>query len=243
MGGILRLHRKLWSGGRTHCGARAGGSRVSPASAGSRAAAPKAPADRRRAAEGVDDTVAAAQMCCRQRGRSRTGGARPSNPNNGVPTATTWSARTRTPAPARRADARSRPTSRRSSCNVGGLTFNGNDVLARRSPRRSSRQRLRLDAVRDDRRRQLSPRGAGRRCSRRLTPATRSSSRTRRCGRSSTRPGQQLPPHPAPARPAGGHDQRAAEPRHAAAERPRRRLRRCQHQLVGRADQEPGVER
>ena len=104
------------------------------------------------------------------------------------------------------------------SCNVGGMTFNGNDVLAATlaSPQFAT-QRLRLDAVRDaPALRTLPSRRRAARC-RRTTPASSCSSRTRRCGRSSTRPGSStyhliLHPNVLPA----GHDQRAAEPGHAA---------------------------
>ena len=128
--------------------------------------------------------------------------------------------------------------------NIDGLTFDGTAVLGADARVAAVReQRLRVDAGRDRGRRipersRVHPR-AGRRplAGRRGVPLQLEDATMR--AQFNKTGAEQLPPDPAPERPAGGHDRRAAEPGHADRERPRRRLRRHQHQLVVGADQEP----
>ena len=101
--------------------------------------------------------------------------------------------------------------------NVDGLTFDGTSVVRRHAGFAAVREQ-RLRRRRPSRRRRIRtfPLHAGQvACSRRAMPGCSCSSRMRPCARSSTRPAPQLPRDPAPARAAGGDDQRAEEPGHA----------------------------
>ena len=197
--------------------------------------------DQRRSAEGADDDHRRrSQPAADDENGPALVGIDARSQQRASPTATTWSEPIRTPAQARPARSPIETDITPLIVNVGGLTFSGNDVLAATlaSPQFASNDygstpfatRRRTRTCRD---RTGRPSLAERRRRPAPAPGRDDAGAVQQDGE------QRLPPEPAPERPAGGDDQRSAEPGDSPPERPWRRLRRHQHQLVGGADPEP----